>query len=141
MPHANKSLGTVIGITGTQQYQDTTAVTNPSWECIVDGKSIAVQTYSYANNRLLLCSLFDMADGVHTIVVNVHVKDNRTFWFDHLTYQPSASVPLDNAAITVEVPEPEMHFGTGWEQFASGYETSVTGSTFTFDFHGMWRNT
>ncbi|KDR73700.1 hypothetical protein GALMADRAFT_228152 [Galerina marginata CBS 339.88] len=130
--------GTRALITGTMQYSNTSgAVTNPSWECLIDNKSVPVQAVSIAENRLLFCEQDGLSDGPHTIAVNAHVSDQRTFWFDYIQYLPSASVPLDQATLSIDVPDPAMQFGTGWSTFSPGYKTSTAGSTFSFDFSGV----
>ena len=79
-------------------------------------------------------------DGPHVLTVNATVSINKTFWFDYIKYTPSASVPLNQAAILVRYPDPQFQFGAGWSVGMSLSETNVTGSTFTFDFIGMQTN-
>lgn len=77
-------------------------------------------------------------DGPHVLTVNATVMKNQTFWFDDIQYAPSASVPLDQAAIMVDSLDPQLHYGTGWGPLGnSANVTLVAGSIFTFDFIGM----
>ena len=77
-------------------------------------------------------------DGPHILTVNATASSNQTFWFDDIQYVPSASVPLDQAAIIVSSLDPQLQYGAGWEGLAGyGNMTSVTGSVFTYNFIGM----
>ena len=80
-------------------------------------------------------------DGPHVLTVNVTVLKNQTFWFDNIQYLPSASVPLNQAAIIVDSLDSQLQYGSGWGALGSGANmTTVAGSIFTFDFIGMQRN-
>jgi hypothetical protein len=77
-------------------------------------------------------------DGPHVLTVNVTILKNQTFWFDNIQYLPSASVPLNQAAIVVDNLDSQLQYGTGWmplEDIANS--TSVAGSMLIFDFVGM----
>jgi hypothetical protein len=57
------------------------------------------------------------------------------FWFDHLQYQPSASVSLADAAVYIDRTDPVFDFGTGW---VPGFTTNQAGATLDFEFSGAW---
>ena len=66
---------------------------------------------------------------------------NQTFWFDNIQYLPSASVPLNEAAIIVDNLDSQLQYGTGWEALGEGANmTATAGSIFTFDFTGTQTN-
>ncbi|KAH9484494.1 hypothetical protein JR316_0003976 [Psilocybe cubensis] len=131
--------GTSVQIIGTLQYSNVSGpVTNPSWECFVDSIAIPVQTYAGAESRLVLCHQDVLLDEVeHTITLNVHVSNERMFWFDAISYLPSSSVSLDGALLTMDVPGPNMQFSPGWSKSEFGYVTSTPGLTFQFNFSGI----
>jgi hypothetical protein len=77
-------------------------------------------------------------DGPHILTVNATILKNQTFWFDNIQYLPSASVPLNQAAIVVDFLDSQLQYGSGWGPLGGiANDTTVTGSTFSFDFIGM----
>ena len=77
-------------------------------------------------------------DGPHILTVNATILKNQTFWFDNIQYLPSASVPLNQAAIIVDSLDSQLQYGAGWGALGgSANVTTQTGSIFTFDFIGM----
>ncbi|KAF9557150.1 hypothetical protein CPC08DRAFT_66804 [Agrocybe pediades] len=65
--------GSRVLITGTVQFPTVGDVTNPSWQCVVDGENIDSITYTTGNNRLRLCEKDELDEDTHTITVNVDV--------------------------------------------------------------------
>jgi hypothetical protein len=108
---------------------------NTTWECLVDGISIAVENPASVNNRVRICAGSGLADGPHTLHVNAKGSSAQMFWFDHLQYQPSASVSRADAAIYIDRTDPIFDFGTGW---IPGFTTSQAGATVDFEFNGAW---
>lgn len=96
-------IGSIVRITGTNQWINPTGVINPSWQCAVDGVSVPPTTLSPSTpeNRLLYCEKDGLSDGPHLITVNATVS-NQTFWFDYIQYLPSSSASLDQASFFIE---------------------------------------
>ena len=127
---------------GSNNILNSSGVLDPTWDCFVDGISIGPTTpFAFAENNWIFCKHLDLVDGPHILTVNATVLSNQTFWFDNIQYSPSAGVPLDNASIIVDSLDSQLHYGTGWGALGGGANmTTVTGSTFTFDFTGMQTN-
>lgn len=107
------NLGTRVIVTGTNQFTNPSGVTNPSWQCIVDGVPVPSTTSTTPENRLLFCEVVGLIDEPHLITVNVTVSNQQTFWFDYIQYLPSASVPLGSAALSIDTSDPQFQYGTG----------------------------
>ncbi|KAF8965617.1 hypothetical protein BDZ97DRAFT_1658706 [Flammula alnicola] len=123
--------GTYVGIFGA-----TVDKTNPSRECYIDGTKIASSVLSAAENGVMHCQQDGLTDGPHVITLNVTVANPTFYWFDDLMYVPSASVPLDNAAVFIKIGDPAMQFGVGWAPFSVGYATRQQNSIYGLDFFG-----
>ncbi|KAH9481886.1 hypothetical protein JR316_0006416 [Psilocybe cubensis] len=115
-------IGSAVIVYGTQQYNSTdlsTPVTNPSWECFIDGLSgpiVAQPGSAVFGNNIPLCAVSGLQDGSeHTITTRARVEGDRTFWFDYVRYLPSASVPLDNATLWIDAGDSQIQYSTGWE--------------------------
>lgn len=107
-----------------------------SWECIVDDLPIQPITYTVAENRLRLCEADGLSNDMHEITVNTRVPSQKTFWMDYIQYLPFDDLPLDNATMFIETPDPKMVLGPGWTSYYPGLTTSTSESTFSFDFNG-----
>lgn len=110
-------------------------MTNPSFQCIVDGAILQSILYTNAQNRLRLCEADGLDDNLHTITVRVDVSNNRTFWLDYIQYLPFPDTPIDTAAISIDTTDAQILLG-GWIAKYPGYITQRTDSTFSFDFFG-----
>jgi len=131
--------GTRVMIVGTNMFQDLSGVTNPSWQCIVDGNiSLPSSNVTVPENMLPLCDSGDggLSDGPHVITVNVTVSNQQTFWFDYIQYFPSFSVSLAEVSLAIYTDDSQLHYGTGWSPLFPGNMTCQTGSTFSFEFNG-----
>jgi hypothetical protein len=133
-------------IVGSNLNTNSTGVT---WQCHIDGVLMTSILPTTPENNLLLCepsgNQLDLTDGPHVITVNVTASDVRVFWFDYIQYIPSASVPLDHVALSIDAGYPQFQYGTGWGisqvpagdgNLTTGNITAVTASTFGFDFEG-----
>jgi hypothetical protein len=125
-------------LTGAIQVPRNSASANTTWECIIDGTSIAVDDPAAVENRIEFCADTALTDGPHTLQVNAKGSSSQTFWFDHLQYQPSASVSLADAAIDIDTTDPMWGFGTGWNPVFPGYLTNQTGAKVDFEFNGAY---
>ena len=124
---------------GTNQWVNPAGVTNPSWQCIVDGVSLPSTTLSPSTpeNRLLFCEEDGLSNGLHVITMNVTVSNQKTFWFDYIQYLPSPSMSLDQpASFFIEAGDSQFQYGTGWSPKFPGNMTGQFGSTFSFEFNG-----
>lgn len=136
-------VGTAVYLYGTNNIANKSGMIDPSWECFVDNISIQKSSpYGFANNDWQFCGQDALVDGVHTLTVNATVMQSQTFWVDNIQYVPSASVPLDNKAISIDNTDPELHnaFGGSWGSTVVMLHylnlTQTTNSTFTYDFNG-----
>lgn len=112
---------------------------DPTWQCFIDNISIGpTAPFAYPENNWLFCEQATLLDGPHILTVNATVSQNQTFWFNDIQYVPSASVPLDQAAIVIDHLDPQLQYGQGWEALGdTANMTVVPGSKFTFTFIGM----
>ncbi|KAF8170911.1 hypothetical protein K438DRAFT_1982468 [Mycena galopus ATCC 62051] len=83
--------GTGIEVFGTIRVSTDSAtnVTDPTWNCFVDGIPISNgnPTFPYFENNWPLCGPVDMTDGAHVLTIQVQSK-GQPFYFDYLTYTP-----------------------------------------------------
>ncbi|KDR68488.1 hypothetical protein GALMADRAFT_146165 [Galerina marginata CBS 339.88] len=123
---------------------NTSVATDPSWNCLVDGVNISPRIYDFGpgvapGNSYLLCNADSLADGEHTIALQmIGIDSGRTFWFDSIFYAPSASVPLDNATVYIDPTDPAIVYGSGWEPLPDMSQiTRQNGAKMTLDFVGI----
>jgi len=147
--NANASLafafnGTQIKVLGTADVLNTSGVLDPTWECFIDNISIGASPIlmSGLENNQVLCNNDSLVDGPHVLTVNATPINFQTFWFDDIQYVPSASVPLDQAAIIINNTDPRLQYaGPGWVPLStSGPLSNVTaepGSILTYNFIGV----
>lgn len=121
-------------ITGSLQFANPTG--QVSWHCFLDNVAFPGIAYTTPENNLDLCERDGLTDGPHTLTVEATVTNNQTFWLDYIKYVPSASVPLDTAAIAIDATDPGLQFDAGWTSFSPGFETGKTGSKLAFSFTG-----
>jgi hypothetical protein len=129
-----------VTVVGSNNILNSSGVLDPTWDCFIDGISIGpTPPFKFAENNWVFCNHLGLVDGPHVLTVNATVLKNHTFWFDNIRYVPSASVPLDQAAIIVDSLDSRLQYGTGWGAVGGGSAnmTTVAGSMFTFDFIGM----
>lgn len=129
-------LGTRVIITGTNQVSNSSGVTNPSFQCLVDGESVSVTTLTASENRLLFCEKDGLSVGQHQISVAVTVSNQETFWFDYIQYLPTSSVSLANSALSIDFTDSQIQYGAGWSSNNLGSSTSQNGATLSFQFTG-----
>ena len=73
------------------------------------------------------------------LTVKASGTTDKPFLFDRIQYEPDASVILDNATVVVNAFDDQIAY-TGWSPLSDmGMETSVQGSSLTFDFIGAFR--
>lgn len=126
---------------GSNNLQNNSGILNPSWECFVDGVSIAATPFQSPENNWQFCGSPVLADGNHVLTVNASVSSPQTFWIDQIQYLPLAgSQPqLANATVLVDNLDPMLKpaFGKGWGELGgSANMTTTSGSQFTLNFTG-----
>jgi len=131
-------LGTRVFIIGTHQASNSSGVTNPWFQCLVDGESTSVVAPSLPENGLLFCEKDGLSVGEHQISVVVSVSNQQTFWFDYIQYLPTASVSLDNATLWINSTDSQIRYGTGWSSNDVGASTSQNAATLSFQFTGAY---
>ncbi|KAF8151517.1 hypothetical protein B0H34DRAFT_132315 [Crassisporium funariophilum] len=130
--------GSYVALQGTCDVEKVDGVLNPSWECFVDGVSIGYkEPHFFLEDRCTLCETEHLDDRPHVITVNTTVRNNKIFWFDDVSYIPSASVALDQALVYIESSDSSIQYGAGWRGVRDiAYMTSEAGSKLTFEFTG-----
>ena len=117
-------------------YTGTKNASMLDWTCSVDNVSLgeASPNADFDENHRMLCLLYPMADGSHSVTLNATAGANQTFWFDKIQYVPSASVSLENQTIQFDSADPSIVYGAGW----SGAQTQTTGSQIGCRFYGIF---
>jgi hypothetical protein len=73
------------------------------------------------------------------LTVQVSGTTNNPFLLDRIQYEPDDSVILDNATVVVDAFDDQVSYA-GWSTLGGiGMETSMQGSSLTFDFVGAFR--
>jgi hypothetical protein len=118
------------------------ASTAPSWSCFINGFAISSTTIPGINrNNWELCALQNISTTTPTnLTVTASGSTDTPFLLDRIEYTPIASVILDNATVLVPGNDTQVQYDSGWSNFRDlGRQTSVNGSTMTFDFIGAPR--
>ncbi|KAF8889257.1 hypothetical protein BD779DRAFT_1799856, partial [Infundibulicybe gibba] len=120
--------------------------TGTPYECFIDGTSIgssSTATTEVGDFDSLLCDGTSFVEGKeYTLTLNVTQKASIPFWFDYVTYIPSASVPLGSATVLVDRHDPAIAYSLlGWSVDTLGQEdldrfTQTNGTGLTFNFTG-----
>ena len=137
-PEKRLELGTRVFIIGTHQSSNSPGVTNPWFQCLVDGESTSVVTPSLSENGLLFCEKGGLSAGQHQISVVVSVSNQETFWFDYIQYLPTPSVSLDDATLWINSTDSQIRYGSGWSSTYLGAATSQNAATLSFQFTGAY---
>ncbi|KAF4615486.1 hypothetical protein D9613_002592 [Agrocybe pediades] len=126
-------------ITSTIQFPTVGNITNPSWQCFVDGELVPSKLYRNGNNNLDICDQDGLNDSSHTITVVVDVSDDHTFWLDYIVYVPFPDTPINTSALSISVTDPEIQLGLwgNWTRRYPGYYTQSSDSSFQFQFDGV----
>ncbi len=127
------ALGSEVRVIGAKH----SVATDPQWVCSVDGNGIGSFNPGLNGpnkNQVLFCqSETTLGDGLHTLTVDTTLRENQTFWFDHLEYIPSSTLSLENKMILLRRNDPALQYGSAWNNAA----TQVTGALFMVNFYGM----
>ena len=114
----------------------------PSWSCFINGFAISSSiTPGINRNNWELCALQNISTTAPTnLTVTASGSTDTPFLLDRIEYIPTASVILDNATVLVPGNDTQIQYDSGWSNFRDiGRQTSVNGSTMTFDFIGAPR--
>lgn len=118
------------------------ASTPPSWSCFLNGFALSsFATPGINRNNWELCSLKNISTTkANNLTVTASGSTGTPFFLDRIEYIPAASVILDNATVLVQEDDTQIQYDSGWSNFRDiGRQTSVNGSTMTFDFIGAPR--
>ena len=115
----------------------------PSWTCYLDGNAFPSNNISLSVNlnNVEICSSngFALKDTPRNLAVVASGTVDSPFMFDHIQYEPDASVILDNATVVVDAFDDQIEYSSGWSSAGEiGMETSVQGSFLNFDFVGAF---
>ncbi|KAF7376853.1 hypothetical protein MSAN_00102800 [Mycena sanguinolenta] len=132
--------GTEIEVRGTIKISknSTTNVTDPTWDCFVDGEKISNPdpTFQLPQNNWLLCEQSTLAEGSHVLTVQVQSK-GRPFYFDYLKYMPPPDASFETAVLCYPNTDPSLSFSSGWRSLVDGAKvTNEYGSQVTLSFQG-----
>ncbi|KIM37680.1 hypothetical protein M413DRAFT_13139 [Hebeloma cylindrosporum] len=111
----------------------------PSWTCYLDGNAFPSNNISLSVdlNNVEICSSKNLAleDTPRHLAVVASGTVDTPFMFDHIQYEPDASIILDNATVVVDAFDVHIEYSSGWSSASDiGMETSVQGSFLNFDF-------
>ncbi|TFK30290.1 hypothetical protein FA15DRAFT_663694 [Coprinopsis marcescibilis] len=128
--------GTRIRLLGTSAVA---SVTDPSWECFVDGESIGrEEPFAQTQNNWPLCLAPTLPDGQHTLTLNV-TSSGSTFYFDQIRYLPSSIIKssLDNPTVIIEQSDPIVRYSGDWMNLNnSANSTADTSASLDMTFTG-----
>ncbi|KAF7327148.1 hypothetical protein MKEN_00291600 [Mycena kentingensis (nom. inval.)] len=131
--------GSAVRVFGTIAVTTTNGVTDPSWECLVDGKAISQpdNAFPYPESNWMLCKDETLAGGEHTLRVKV-TTSGRPFYLDYVDYTPLPDESPASPTLLVIHNDPSVAFGTGWTAFEPEMISNIGGSQVTFNFHGSY---
>ncbi|KIM42024.1 hypothetical protein M413DRAFT_27552 [Hebeloma cylindrosporum] len=113
----------------------------PSWTCFIDGNALISNVVPQVTaSSVEICSLQNIVIKAtpSNLTVNASGSDDRPFLFDRIQYALDPSVIMDNATVVVDAFDNQIHYDSGWSKLGSiGMETSVRGSSMSFDFVGI----
>ncbi|PPQ75109.1 hypothetical protein CVT24_010064 [Panaeolus cyanescens] len=130
-------IGTSITLFGTTDIRQHRGSADPTCECFIDGVSIgATNPFRFAENNWPLCGNETLADGAHTLTVNVNSR-GQTFWVDYLAFTPSPIVSTANEIYQIQDTDPGIQYDSNWQSFATVTQLAdQKGSSVSFSFFG-----
>ncbi|RXW20334.1 hypothetical protein EST38_g5520 [Candolleomyces aberdarensis] len=139
--------GSSVSLFGTANVTNVAGRPDPTWECYVDGKLVRLSTelVGTPQNIAPLCGHLNLADGDHTLTVNVTSR-GRPFYVDAFRFYPSPQSPIvtqssantsSNATVFIANSDPGIQFSQGNWGSQSGFQfTNKTGASMSLDFVG-----
>ncbi|GJJ15945.1 hypothetical protein Clacol_010224 [Clathrus columnatus] len=104
----------------------------PSWECLINGISTGSMAAAAINleQGWSFCTLYNIPDGFHELVINIISDGVVPFYVEYLTYTPSLNVSQENSLVVIDGTDPAINYISGWtgSQNAPG-SISVSGSS------------
>ncbi|KAJ6487410.1 hypothetical protein C8R47DRAFT_1047111 [Mycena vitilis] len=129
--------GTSIRVLGTMMVSTVNNVTDPTWNCFVDGTKIDNPDPDFASpqNNWSLCDGQAISSGSHVLTIQVQSK-GQAFYLDHLVYTPPPEETFESAVLIYSNTDPSVVFGSGWSTSAGQNMTNQQGSQVTLNFVG-----
>ncbi|KAF8159323.1 hypothetical protein B0H34DRAFT_399046 [Crassisporium funariophilum] len=132
--------GTHARIYGTSIIKKVNGVTNPTWQCFVDGTSVETGSlFESPQNNWGLCVWANLTAGPHVITVNV-TSEGFPFYLDYINYKPIADIDTDSnklGSVQLQHKDSAIQYGPGWSRLGTlGNMTSIAGSYLTVPFVG-----
>ncbi|KAJ7642119.1 hypothetical protein FB45DRAFT_1126382 [Roridomyces roridus] len=127
--------GTSILVQGNIDLANTDNITDPTWNCSVDGQAIPTQTFSFPESNWPLCEQDALPAGEHVLSVQVHSR-GQPFYFDSLIYTPLPGATLRSSAVMLLVDgDAAVNYSPGW--FNDDQQmTQTPGAQVTLNFQG-----
>ena len=108
------------------------------WVCYVDNANIPSPPpppHGAHENQWTLCQISGLADGPHTLTVDI--TTSRRFYFDYLRYTPSPSASTGNEVVWIPNTDDDLRFDTSWRELQpTGNITVTQAAAFSFEFIG-----
>ncbi|KAJ7082031.1 hypothetical protein B0H15DRAFT_912536 [Mycena belliarum] len=130
--------GASLAIRGSIIVSTIDNVTDPTWECFIDGKEISYKdnTFQYAENNYDLCH-GTVPPGSHTLTVQVHSK-KQPFYLDSVTYTPGGDVVPAAAVVLYTHLDTAIRYSpkANWTDVSGQHVTQLTNAVVDLSFHG-----
>ncbi|KAJ7078729.1 hypothetical protein B0H15DRAFT_933710 [Mycena belliarum] len=130
--------GTSMRVLGTIMVStDSNNVTDPTWECAVDGIPISnpQPTFQFAENNWILCDQPRISPGSHVLTIQVQSK-GRPFYLDDLVYTPLPGDTFDSAVLIYSNTDPGVSYSAQWTNFGGENATQTNGAQVALSFEG-----
>jgi hypothetical protein len=111
-------------------------VTDPTWNCFVDGKEIRSPnpTFNSPENNWPLCEQSGIAPGLHLLEIQVQSR-GQPFYLDSLVYTPTPDEVFSSAVLIYTDGDPAIHYSSGWKEDGEQL-TQTQNAQVTLTFHG-----
>ncbi|KAJ7697267.1 hypothetical protein B0H17DRAFT_1177727 [Mycena rosella] len=128
--------GTSILVQGTIAVSTNpdTNITDPTWNCFVDGIQIPNSTFGFPENNWPLCKQEEIASGSHTLTIQVKSR-GQPFYFDSLIYTPTRDAVFPSAVLIYPDGDPALNYSAGWKEDGEQL-TQTQNAQVTLRFHG-----
>ncbi|KAF7313975.1 Peroxidase [Mycena chlorophos] len=130
--------GTSMEVWGTLAVKSVANVTDPTWDCLIDGIKIPYggnESFPFPENNYPLCTQDAIVPGPHTLEIRVY-SAGTPFFLDYLTYLPLPEDTFDSAVLLYNGTDPAVSYTDGWDTFGGENATDVHGAQVRVDFHG-----
>ncbi|KAF7368604.1 hypothetical protein MVEN_00184300 [Mycena venus] len=127
--------GTSILVQGTiDMSTDANNVTDPSWDCLVDGIKIPSKTFQFQENNWPLCQQDNIASGSHVLTIQVK-SQGQAFYFDSLVYTPTLDAVFPSVVLIYTDGDTALNYSSGWKEDGAQL-TQTQNAQVTLNFHG-----